>query len=159
MIEAFSGGDFLDSNNKGVSPEERPIFYFDVEVLDSDIDGLGHTNNARYVNWCERAAWSHSKHLGLTLDDFKSIDRAMAVSCAVYDYCAPTFAGQLLRIATFLEARGSTQMNRNFEVVRVSDGVMVLKADWQLSCISLSTGKLKRLPKKFIQIYLGGSST
>ena len=149
-------GDFLDYKNKASKSEWRALFYLDVEVVDSDIDGLGHTNNARYVNWCEQAAWSHSKSLGLTLDDFKSIDRAMAVSRAVYNYCAPTFAGQILRIATFLEGSGSAQMNRYFEIVRLSDDVTVLKADWKLSCISLSTGKLKRLPEKFIEVYLGG---
>jgi len=147
--------DFLDYKNKATKTEGRALFCLDVEVLDSDIDGLGHTNNARYVNWCEQAAWSHSRSLGLTLDDFKSIDRAMAVSRAVYDYCAPTFVGQMLRITTFLEGSGSAQMNRHFEIVRLGDDATVLKADWKLSCISLSTGKLKRLPEKFIQVYLG----
>ena len=29
----------------------------------ADIDGLRHTNNAIYVNWCEMAGWAHSEAL------------------------------------------------------------------------------------------------
>ena len=43
-----------------------------------DIDGLQHTNNAVYVRWCEHAAWHHSKALGLDLEDYRRLDRAMA---------------------------------------------------------------------------------
>ena len=31
-----------------------------------DIDGLQHTNNAVYVQWCERIGWAHSEALGLS---------------------------------------------------------------------------------------------
>ena len=32
-----------------------------------DIDGLNHTNNAVYVQWCEKIGWAHSEALGLDL--------------------------------------------------------------------------------------------
>jgi acyl-CoA thioester hydrolase len=59
-----------------------------------DIDGLNHTNNAVYLRWCEKAAWAHSEALGLALDDYRALDRAMAIRRGVYDYLLPTVLGE-----------------------------------------------------------------
>ena len=56
-----------------------------------DIDGLQHTNNAVYVRWCEHIAWHHSAVLGLDLDDYRRLDRAMAIRRGEYDYLPPEF--------------------------------------------------------------------
>ena len=32
--------------------------------IPADIDGLQHTNNAVYVQWCERIGWAHSEVMG-----------------------------------------------------------------------------------------------
>jgi acyl-CoA thioester hydrolase len=61
-----------------------------------DIDGLNHTNNAVYVRWCEQAGWAHSETLGLTLDDYRRLDRAMAIRRGEYDYLLPTLPGEEL---------------------------------------------------------------
>ena len=51
----------------------------------ADIDGLNHTNNAVYVKWCEQVAWSHSVALGLDIEDYRRLDRAMAIRHGGYD--------------------------------------------------------------------------
>jgi len=56
-----------------------------------DIDGLQHTNNAVYVRWCEHIAWHHSATLGLDLDGYQRLDRAMAIRRGEYDYLPPEF--------------------------------------------------------------------
>ena len=48
------------------------------------IDGLGHTNNAVYVQWCEQAGWAHSEALGLSLADYRRLDRAMAILSLIH---------------------------------------------------------------------------
>ena len=39
-----------------------------LEVLAADIDAYDHVNNSVYLAWFDRAAWSHSETLGLSLD-------------------------------------------------------------------------------------------
>ena len=56
----------------------------------NDIDGLQHTNNAVYVQWCEMIGWAHSEALGLSLIDYQRHDRAMAIRRGEYDYLLPT---------------------------------------------------------------------
>jgi hypothetical protein len=57
-------------------------------VDSSDIDELGHVNNAAYVRWLERCAWRHSESLGLGVAEYKTLDRAMVVLRHEIDYLA-----------------------------------------------------------------------
>ncbi|MFL6709926.1 MAG: acyl-CoA thioesterase [Massilia sp.] len=120
-----------------------------------DIDGLNHTNNAVYVQWCEQVAWAHSHQLGLSIEDYRRLDRAMAIRSAAYDYVLPTVAGEALTLGTWLNAGdGKLGMRRSFQLQRDSDGATVMRAHWDLVCIELGSGKPKRMPAEFIAAYL-----
>jgi acyl-CoA thioester hydrolase len=121
----------------------------------SDIDGLDHTNNAVYVQWCEKIGWAHSETLGLTLADYRRLDRAMAIRRAEYEYILPTAAGDTLLLATWLCASdGKLAMERRFQLVRESDGATVLRGRWDLICIEISSGRARRMPAEFCDAYL-----
>ncbi len=120
-----------------------------------DIDGLNHTNNAVYVRWCEQAGWAHSEQLGLSLDDYRRLDRAMAIRRGEYDYLLPTLLGESLTLATWLVAGdGKLAMQRRFQLVRDSDGATVLRGCWDLVCIEISSGRPRRMPAEFIDTYM-----
>jgi acyl-CoA thioester hydrolase len=119
-----------------------------------DIDGLGHTNNAVYVQWCEQVAWAHSEALGLSLADYRRLDRAMAIREGHYDYLLPSFKGEALVLGTWLTASdGKLTMERRFQLRRASDGVTLVRGRWVLVCIEVSSGKPKRMPPEFLNIY------
>ena len=119
-----------------------------------DIDGLQHTNNAVYVRWCEHAAWHHSKALGLDLEDYRRLDRAMAIRRGEYDYLLPTREGEALNLATWLCASdGRSSMERRFQLIRASDGATVVRGRWELVCIELGSGRARRLPPEFLAVY------
>ena len=123
--------------------------------LAADIDGLQHTNNAVYVQWCERIGWAHSEALGLSLLDYQRLDRAMAIRHADYDYLLPTVLGEALTLATWLSASdGKLTMERRFQMIRARDQVTVLRGRWELVCIELSSGRARRMPAEFCDIYL-----
>jgi len=120
----------------------------------ADIDGLAHTNNAVYVQWCEQAGWAHSEALGLSLDDYRRLDRAMAIREGHYDYLLPSFEGEALVLGTWLTASdGKLTMERRFQLRRASDGVTLVRGRWLLVCIEISSGKPKRMPAEFLQVY------
>jgi acyl-CoA thioester hydrolase len=125
-----------------------------------DIDGLQHTNNAVYVRWCEKVAWAHSEALGLALADYRRLDRAMALRRGEYDYLLPALLGDELTLATWLVASdGKLSMERQFQLVRQRDQATVLRGRWQLVCIELSTGRPRRMPPEFLQVYGGALVT
>ncbi len=120
----------------------------------ADIDGLKHTNNAVYVQWCEQVAWAQSEALGMALQDYYRLDRAMAIRRGEYDYLLPTFEGEQLTLATWLtDSDGKLLMTRRFQLVRASDQATVLRGCWELVCIELASGRAKRMPTEFLEAY------
>lgn len=120
-----------------------------------DIDGLNHTNNAVYVRWCEQIGWAHSESLGLALDDYRRLDRAMAIRRGEYDYLLPTFEGDQLTLATWLVGGdGKLAMERRFQLIRNHDQVTVLRGRWDLICIEMSSGRARRMPPEFLAAYV-----
>ena len=121
----------------------------------ADIDGLNHTNNAVYVRWCEQVGWAHSEALGLALDDYRELDRAMAIRRGEYDYILPTVLDEALVLGTWLVAGdGKLSMSRRFQLIRESDGATVLRGHWDLVCIEISSGRPRRMPQAFLDAYM-----
>jgi acyl-CoA thioester hydrolase len=121
----------------------------------ADIDGLNHTNNAVYVRWCEQIGWAHSESLGLGLEDYRRLDRAMAIRRGEYDYILPTFENEELLLATWLVGGdGKLSMERRFQLVRASDRATVLRGRWDLVCIEIGSGKPRRMPQEFLDTYM-----
>ncbi len=130
-----------------------PHLYF-VTATAAAIDGLEHVNNAEYVRWCEQSAWAHSEHLGLSLDDYRRLDRAMAVRRGEFDYIGAAREGERLCVATWLTATDEKLMlERRFQLVRAEDGATLLRGRWSLVCIQISSGRPRRLPPAFLQVY------
>lgn len=119
-----------------------------------DIDGLGHTNNAVYVRWCEQAGWAHSMALGLSIDDYRRLDRGMAIRRGEYSYLLATTDAEPLLLGTWL-LPGDSPLTayRCFQLVRLSDQSTVLRGRWELVCIELSSGRPKRFPTEFKDAY------
>jgi acyl-CoA thioester hydrolase len=119
-----------------------------------DIDALNHTNNGAYVRWCEKVAWAHSEKLGLSVADYRRLDRAMAIRRGEYDYLRPTQLGDRLTLATWLFAGdGKLTLERRFQLVRDSDRSTILRGRWELVCIEVSSGRVRRMPPEFIDAY------
>jgi len=123
-------------------------------VLESDVDGLRHTNNTIYVRWCEEAAWEHSLALGLDLESYHRLDRAMAVVEGRYRYLRASYLGDEIDTATWITHwdRRLT-MTRHFQQRRVSDGETLLRGEVRFACIEISSGRPRRLPPEFIDGY------
>lgn len=129
-------------------------FTIDAVVCPDDIDGLEHTNNLVYVKWCEQAAWAHSVSLGLDLDAYRNLDRAMAITHSEYHYQQASQQGDQVVVATWIvNWDGKLTMQRRFQVIRVSDGVTLLRGGMRFVCIEISSGRPRRLPKEFIEVY------
>ncbi|MDF3809193.1 thioesterase family protein [Rhodopseudomonas sp. BAL398] len=121
----------------------------------ADIDGLNHTNNSVYVRWCDSVGWAHSEALGLNLADWQRLDRAMAIRRGEYDYLLPSVLGDELLLSTWItRSDGRLIMERRFQMIRPRDRATVMRGRWELVCIEISSGKPRRLPPAFNDIYL-----
>lgn len=125
-----------------------------MRVEPEDIDELGHANNAAYVRWMERCAWRHSQALGLGLDEYRELDRAMVVLRHEIDYQAAAYLGDEIVVATWIVASDhKLRLTRHFQILRPADSTTLLRAVSTFVCIDLSGGRPKRMPAAFHEAY------
>ena len=125
-----------------------------IRAEDSDIDELGHVNNATYVRWLERCAWHHSEALGLGVAEYHQLDRAMVVLRHEIDYLAAAYQGDEVQVGTWIvETDGRLRLTRQFQIVRARDNMTLLRARSTFVCIEISSGKARRMPADFADIY------
>lgn len=129
-------------------------FTYDLTVSEVDIDGLNHTNNTCYIQWCESVAWRHSDALGLSINDYQRLDKGMALQKAEYEYFLPSHAGEELVVATWLiNSDKKLRLERQFQINNRETGDCIMRGKWLLVCVTLSTGKASRFPKEFLASY------
>lgn len=129
-------------------------FTLKTRVGADDIDGLEHTNNTVYVKWCEQVAWAHSVALGLDLEAYQRLDRAMAITHSEYDYLQASREGDELVAGTWIVSWDrKLTMERRFQIIRPADGLTLLRGMMRFVCIQISSGRPRRMPPEFIAGY------
>lgn len=125
-----------------------------VTVQPEHIDQFGHTNNVMYLSWLEQVAWSHSQSLGLGFADYERFGCGCVARRHELDYLAPTFAGDELLLATFIQENdGRLSMWRGYQIIRAGDGKTVLRGRTHWVCVDLKSGRPRRQPPEFLAAY------
>lgn len=124
------------------------------QIEHQHIDHYQHTNNVAYVSQLERLAWDHSNALGLSIEDYRALDRGMAISRHEIDYLGASHLGDELLCATWIiHCDKRLKLSRRFQFIRPRDNATLLQARTDFVCIALSSGKPKRMPPAFAQTY------
>jgi acyl-CoA thioester hydrolase len=123
-------------------------------VSPEQIDHYQHANNVAYVSQLEITSWAHSNHLGLTIEQYQALDRGLAISRHEINYLAASHLNDLIDCATWIvDCDNRLKLARQFQFIRRSDQQTILTARTEFVCIALSTGKPKRMPKEFLDVY------
>ena len=78
----------------------------------------------------------------------------MAITRSEYDYLQASREGDRVAVATWIvEWDRKLTMSRHFQVIRIDDGVTLLRARMRFACIEMSSGRPRRLPQAFIDGY------
>ena len=95
-----------------------PAFETFFRVRFHEVDALGHVNNAAYLNYLEQAAIDHSTYLGLDLARLQNLGGVFVARRHEIVFVKPTFAGDLLRIVTWLGEPRGARVDRQYLVFR-----------------------------------------
>jgi acyl-CoA thioester hydrolase len=127
----------------------------ELEVEPQDIDAYGHVNNAVYLTWLDRVAWSHSAALGLPMAQCVERRRGMAAHRIEIEFLKAAFAGDRIRLGTWIVASDERlRVVRRFQVRRAADGATLARAQVDYVCINLDSGRAVRMPEEFARAYL-----
>ncbi len=145
--------DRLAGDSVGMDPSIQ-LFSIEIEVAERNIDALGHANNAAYVQWMEQVSWAHSQSLGIDLDLYQRLRRAMVIRRHELDYLAPSFLGDRIRAGTWIHrCDNKFFILRNFLFNRIEDGETLLRGATTFVCIDLDSGRPRRMPMEFVTAY------
>jgi acyl-CoA thioester hydrolase len=136
-------------------PWELPDpFVCERTVAASEVDRLGHANNANYLRWCEETGWAHTAALDCDFEHWQALGRAMAMTRAELEYKAPCREGDEIAVAVWLVANDERLCaTRRFQIVRKADARTVFRADVVYATIDLETGRARRMPEAFQRAY------
>jgi len=124
-------------------------------VRAEDIDAYEHVNNAVYLSWLDRAAWSHSAALGVPLERCLALRRGMAAQRIEIEYLRAALMGDVVQAATWIvSADARLRAERRFQVRRVPDGATLARARIDYVCINLDSGRAARMPELFARAYV-----
>jgi len=127
----------------------------ELAVQPEDIDAYGHVNNAVYLTWLDRAAWSHSAALGVPLGQCVALRRGMAAHHIEIEYLRAAVRGDVVLAATWIvSADGRLRAQRRFQVRRKGDGETLARARIDYVCINLDSGRAVRMPESFARAYV-----
>ena len=118
------------------------------------IDHYQHANNVAYVSQLEVTSWAHSNHLGLSIEMYQALDSGMAITKHEINYLAAAHENDIVDCGTWIvECDNRLKLARQFQFIRQRDQQTLLTARTEFVCIALSSGKPKRMPKEFANIY------
>ena len=107
------------------------VFEFEIEVDASAIDANGHVNNVEFVRWMQDAAVRHADAAGCTAATQAAGATWVARSHHV-EYLRPAFAGDRVRVQTWVADFRRAFSLRRYRFLRAGDGTLLSKGetDW-----------------------------
>jgi len=127
----------------------------ELAVRPEDIDAYEHVNNAVYLTWLDRAAWSHSAALGVPLERCVALRRGMAAQRIEIEYLRAAVRDDVVQAATWIAGTdGRLRAERRFQVRRKTDGETLARARIDYVCINLESGRAVRMPESFARAYV-----
>jgi acyl-CoA thioester hydrolase len=127
-----------------VSLSEPHILEFDIPS--SAIDRLGHVNNVEYVRWMQDAATEHSGAVGCTAAT-EADGAAWVARRHQIEYLRPAFAGERIRIRTWVEDYRRAFSLRRYEFIRADDGKTLAKAETDWVYVDRGSGRPRSIPE------------
>lgn len=127
----------------------------ELEVHATDIDAYEHVNNSVYLSWFDRAAWSHSAKLGVSLERCISMRRGMAAHRSEIDFLRAAVLGDRVFVGTWIVSTDrKLRVERRFQVLRAPRGELLARARTDYVCINLDSGRAARMPELFQHAYV-----
>lgn len=128
-------------------------YKFGIKVGPQDIDEFRHVNNEVYLTWLLHSATAHSAQLGYSLQKYIEDGAAFVVRRHEIDYLAPAFLDEELILETWVSEMSGIKSTREYQLSRLSDEKIILKAKTLWVYVSLSTGKPVLIPPALLDVF------
>lgn len=129
------------------------VFEFQHEVLDEEIDRLGHVNNLVYLKWMIDAALEHSAVQGWPTDRHHELGAGWVVRSHFIEYLQPAMPADRILIKTWVAEMKRVTSLRRFQILRETDGVLLARAETNWAFVDFSNGIPRRIPLEVAEAF------
>lgn len=123
------------------------VYEYEHKVTPEEIDGLGHVNNQVYLDWFMSAASAHSAAVGWDIYRLLKMGEGWVVRRHEIDYLLPVLPGDTVKMRTWIETAEKVSSERQYEILRLSDGRKVCCGKSVWVWINYKTGRPARIPE------------
>ena len=120
-------------------------FTYDLDVDPSAIDANGHVNNVEFVRWMQDAATRHADATGCTAATVAAGATWVARSHQV-EYLRPAFAGDRVRVQTWVADYRRAFSTRRYRFTRAADGTLLSQGETNWVFVDAQTGRPRSIP-------------
>ena len=121
------------------------VFEYEIEVDPASIDGNGHVNNVEFVRWMQEAAVRHADAAGCTAATRDAGATWVARSHKV-EYKRPAFAGDRVRVQTWVVDYRKAFSARGYRFSRAADGVVLAKGETDWVFVDVTSARPRTIP-------------
>lgn len=121
-------------------------FTLTTQVLESDMDELGHASNIAYVRWLQDVAVAHSIAVGLSFEAYARLGGVFVIRRQEIDYLRPCVRGATLELRTRVCNVAAAKVQRETEIVRAADEVVLAKGLTTWGFVDTTQGRPIRIP-------------
>src|SRR5688500_1813898 len=122
------------------------LFHHEFEVPPTAIDANGHVNNIEFVRWMQDAAVAHSDAVGCTAATTAAGATWVARSHHI-EYKRPAFAGDRVRVVTWVEDARRAFSLRKYRFERVNDATLLAEGETDWVFFDVQSARPKSIPE------------
>lgn len=123
----------------------KTVFSWDFSIPPDAIDGNGHVNNVRFVQWMQDIAIAHAAHNGGTAAA-SAAGGTWFVRSHRIEYLGQAFPQDRLEVQTWVVDFHRARSRRRFRFLRDSDRAVLARAETEWVFIDSASGKPRAIP-------------
>ena len=130
----------------------EPIYPFEFTIPEDAVDENGHVNNVNYVQWMQDAAVRHYEAMGgrqVTID----IGATWVVRSHTIEYLRPAFAGEQVKVLTWVANMRRVRSLRRYQFVRVEDEQLLVRGETDWVFVDSNTGSPRAIPPEVVNLF------
>ena len=132
------------------------VYTYTFTVPEAAIDFNGHVGNVTYLQWMVEAATRHSASRGWSMEKCLKAGGTWVAKKHCIEYLRPAFAGQRLRMRTWLESIEKIRAVRRYEILDDESGTLLAKGESEWIFVDAERFRPMRIPEKIVASFVEG---
>jgi len=130
----------------------EPVYSYEFDIPETAVDENGHVNNVMYVQWMQDVAVRHYESMGGT-GPTQAVGATWVVRSHSIEYLRPAFAGERIRVQTWIANLRRVRSLRRYRFLRVSDETLLVRGETDWVFVDAKDGAPRAVPAEIAALF------